>query len=218
MLTNSHTHITHAIIYTLTQSYTYTQSYTHIQPYTHSHTIIHTLLSSHTQMHTLVCTLTSAHTLTQEPRLGFPPLIAPFPVLHKILTERGDGGAPSLLNTHLQTQLWARPISILSHHKPFHLRSSVSKQSHQCPFYRWGNFPHHYDISGRVAFHLWITKDSFYILIRSQRKIHPCSSHPVVLERGGGGTWRLGYSDAEPISQLRKLTGRVVQGGGCANQ
>lgn len=92
---HSHTHITHIIIYTLTQSHT------HIQPYTHPHTIVHTLLSSHTQMHTLVCTVTSTHTLTQEPRLCFLPLIAPFPVLHKILTERGDRGAPRLLNTYL---------------------------------------------------------------------------------------------------------------------
>lgn len=98
--THNHTHA-HKQSYTHTIIHTLIQSYTHIQPYTHSHTLIHTLLSSHTQMHTLVCTLTSTHTLTQEPHLCFPPLIAPFPVLHKILTERGDGGAPSLLNTHL---------------------------------------------------------------------------------------------------------------------
>ena len=195
----------------------------HNHMHTYNHTHIHTQSCTHYFLPTHKCTLSYAHwqthTLTQEPHLCFLPLIAPFPVLHKILTEQGDRGAPSLLKytPAPNSKLNSEPDSSASCPITRLFISGAPQTSSliNAHFTDGGNFHHHNDISGRVAFHLWITKDSFHILSRSRRKSHPCSSHPEVLERGGGGTWGLGYSDVGPISQLGKMTGWM--GGVCTS-
>lgn len=106
LVMNTHTHTQS---YTCSQSYAYyTHNHIHTNTITHTHTTIHT--STHNCTHIAFFPHTNAHSRMQidkhthtytgaSPLLS--PLIAPFPVLHKILTERGDRGAPRLLNTYL---------------------------------------------------------------------------------------------------------------------
>ena len=127
MQSYAHTIIhTHTIIYRHNHTHSHTTTHTH--NHTHSHNHIHTQPHTHYFLPTHKCTLSYAHwqthTLTQEPHLCFLPLIAPFPVLHKILTEQGDGGAPSLLNTHLPPTANSTLSHTHQHPVPSHAFSS----------------------------------------------------------------------------------------------